>query len=361
MTRRAAALLVALLAGCATGCATGGKLRAGTEAVAAGVEKAKRDGAERCAPRELALAEAHAEFARTELRQADPGRAREHLTLAEGSLRRAVQLTSTCAAKRVDVPLPPPPVPAKLVIEKIGRDTDADGTPDDIDRCPLDAEDGDGFQDEDGCPDPDDDADGVVDRVDACPREPGPVEAKGCPAQDQDADGVLDAEDRCPLNAGPRENAGCPEPDRDRDGFADRVDPCPDEPGVAPDGCPKKYRLVVVKQDRIEIRQQVHFATGKYAVRGDSFPLLNQVVQVLNDQPRMRVRIEGHTDDVGAEAVNLRLSQRRADAVRRYLVKMGVAPDRLEAVGHGPTQPIAPNGTAKGRAKNRRTEFRIVE
>jgi OmpA-OmpF porin, OOP family len=95
-------------------------------------------------------------------------------------------------------------------------------------------------------------------------------------------------------------------------------------------------------------------------VLADSFPLLNQVVQVLNDFPKMRVSIEGHTDTVGAEAGNMRLSQRRSDAVRDYLASKGVAADRLETVGYGPTKPVASNKTERGRARNRRTEFRIV-
>ena len=115
-----------------------------------------------------------------------------------------------------------------------------------------------------------------------------------------------------------------------------------------------------MKKERIEIKQQVHFATAKYRVLPDSFPLLNQVVQVLGDFPKMRVSIEGHTDSVGGEAQNMRLSQRRAEAVRDYLVAKGISPERLEAVGYGLTKPIASNKTEKGRAQNRRTEFRIV-
>jgi OOP family OmpA-OmpF porin len=115
-----------------------------------------------------------------------------------------------------------------------------------------------------------------------------------------------------------------------------------------------------VKKDRIVIKQQVHFATGAWLVLPDSFALLNQVVAVLNDFPKMRISIEGHTDNVGTEAFNMRLSQKRAEAVRSYLTQKGIAPDRLEATGYGPTRPIASNKTAMGRSQNRRTEFRIV-
>jgi OmpA-OmpF porin, OOP family len=415
-------LLLSLLAVSAAGCATGGKLRSASDVVQSDVEKAKRSGATTCAPRELALAEANVDFARAEMRQADPSRAGAHLKIAEANVRKALELSRTCGPTQVlirekkltEVPLPPPPTP-RVQIEKtdgdkdgvpdlddkcpevpgkpefqgcpdtdgdgvpdaedacpnqpggkdaqgcpVAKDTDRDGTPDDIDRCPLDAEDKDGFQDEDGCPDSDNDQDGVVDRMDTCPNDAGPIVNRGCPVLDGDGDGVPDPQDKCPVNAGSRENEGCPDLDRDRDGFADRLDKCPEDPGVHPDGCPKKYTLVEVKKDRIDIKQQVHFATGKSMVRPDSRALLNQVVQVLNDYPKMRVSIQGHTDSQGGEALNMRLSQERAEAVREYLVEKGVAPERLEALGYGPTKPIATNRTAKGRSLNRRTEFRIV-
>jgi outer membrane protein OmpA-like peptidoglycan-associated protein len=177
---------------------------------------------------------------------------------------------------------------------------------------------------------------------------------------DRDGDGVPDDVDKCPDEPGPKENQGCPDKDTDGDGIPDRLDKCPLEFGPPPDGCPKKYTLVVVKKEKIEIRQQVHFATAKYRVLPDSFPLLNQVAQVLQDFPKMRVSVEGHTDNVGGEASNMKLSQRRAEAVRDYLVSKGISPSRLEAVGYGPTKPIASNKTAKGKGLNRRTEFRIV-
>jgi outer membrane protein OmpA-like peptidoglycan-associated protein len=269
----------------------------------------------------------------------------------------------------------------------VAKDSDGDLVPDDIDRCPQDPEDKDAFQDEDGCPDADNDGDGVVDRADSCPLDAGPIENRGCPVVDRDADGtndpedscpdvkglkflagcpdtdadgLPDPEDKCPMNAGPKENGGCPDVDRDGDAIVDRGDRCPDTFGAPPDGCPRTYTLVSVKRERIEIKQQVHFATAKFRVLKDSFPLLNQVVQVLNDYPKIRVSIEGHTDWVGGEAANLKLSQRRAEAVLDYVVSKGISPERLDAVGYGPTKPIASNKTASGRARNRRTEFKII-
>jgi len=325
--------LVALAAVALGGCATGGRLRAQAESLRAEAEKARKAGALRCAPRELALADAHLDFADKEIADGNPVRAQEHLATAEQSARRASELSKDCVQKVVvkkDVPLPKPPV----IIKKV-QDTDGDGIPDEIDRCPLDPEDKDGFQDEDGCPDPDNDGDGIVDAMDACPNNPGPLSNRGCPVLDRDGDGVPDAEDRCPDVAGLKENGGCP-----------------------PE--PKKYALVEVKKDRIEIKQQVRFATAKFAVLKASFGLLDQVAQVLQDNPAMRVRVEGHTDNVGGEGVNLKLSQKRADSVRDYLVKKGVDRARLESKGYGPTKPIASNRTEKGRSQNRRTEFHIL-
>jgi len=413
-TRTLAALALCALAGCATG----GKLRRGSDAVRSDVDKARKSGAMRCAPKELALAEANLEFGLSEIDWGDATRAGEHLRVAEQHAKRALELSKSCGPAQVTIREKRPEAPAPkavMVIEKTdtdrdgvadlddrcpevpgkaefagcpdtdgdglpdaedacptqpgpreaqgcpqAKDSDGDGTPDDIDRCPLDSEDQDGFQDEDGCPDPDNDGDGIVDKVDACPATPGPIENRGCPILDRDGDGVPDAEDRCPAEAGPREHGGCPVLDRDKDGINDDLDRCPDEPGVAPDGCPRKYTLVEVKKDRIVIKQQVHFATAKWKVLPDSFALLDQVVQVLKDQPAMHLSIEGHTDSVGGEAMNMKLSQARAEAVRDYLVKKGVATERLEAVGYGPTKPIASNKSETGRAQNRRTEFRIV-
>ena len=422
--RRARTLLtLGLLLG--AGCATGGKLKRTADVIQADAEKARKSGAMRCAPKELALAEANLEFGRAEIDWGNPTRAGAHLRTAEYNVKKALELSKGCGPSQVTIrtvkepPLPPPPVvppPKKVVvIEKvdtdgdgvpdledrcpnepgpkelqgcpdrdgdgvpdiddkcpdqpgpkenqgcpISKDSDGDGIPDDIDRCPLDPEDFDGFQDEDGCPDPDNDGDGIVDKVDACPNTPGPIENRGCPIMDRDGDGVPDDQDKCPDVPGPKENFGCPDTDRDGDGIPDRLDKCPDDPGLPPDGCPKKYTLVEVKKDRIVIKQQVHFATAKYKVLPDSFPLLDQVVQVLKDYPKMRISIEGHTDSVGAEAMNMKLSQARAEAVMAYVGGKGIPADRLEAIGFGPTKPVASNKTEPGRAQNRRTEFRII-
>ncbi len=180
-------------------------------------------------------------------------------------------------------------------------------------------------------------------------------------ALDRDGDGVPDSEDRCPDNPGPKELQGCP--DRDGDGVPDIDDKCPDQPGPASNGgCPVKvYKLVVRKKDKIEIKQQVHFATNKSKVLPDSFELLNEVASLFKDNPDIKkVRIEGHTDSVGSDSHNMKLSQDRANSVMAYIIKQGVDPTRMEAVGYGPSRPIESNATSSGRAANRRTEFNIV-
>src|SRR5262249_36056098 len=144
----------------------------------------------------------------------------------------------------------------------------------------------------------------------------------------------------------------------------DKVDACPDQPGPAEErGCPKKYTMVVVTKDKIEIKKQIKFATGSAKIIGaESQQILSEVAQAMRDNVQIkRVRIEGHTDSVGDDTANLKLSQNRANSVMAALIKLQVDPIRMEAVGYGETKPIASNATATGRAENRRTEFNIVE
>jgi outer membrane protein OmpA-like peptidoglycan-associated protein len=121
--------------------------------------------------------------------------------------------------------------------------------------------------------------------------------------------------------------------------------------------------MVVIKRDRIEIKKQINFASGSARILGaTSKAVLNDVAQALKDAPFIKkVRIEGHTDSNGTDAANLRLSQTRAEAVMAELLRRGIDPGRMEAVGFGETKPISSNATARGRAENRRTEFNIVE
>jgi outer membrane protein OmpA-like peptidoglycan-associated protein len=250
--------------------------------------------------------------------------------------------------------IPPPVVTPRVAL----KDTDGDGVPDIDDLCPEVP----GPKENHGCPVfSDKDGDGVPDDIDRCPDVPGPRENFGCPA-DKDGDSVPDSKDLCPDVPGPVENGGCPWADRDKDGVSDKEDQCPDEPGPADNhGCPRKLTLVVVRHDRIEIKQQVRFKPGKSVILKDSFEMLKQVATVIKDAPQIYVRVEGHTDNVGKLKSNVAISQQRADAVKAFLVKEGCDPKHLTAIGYGPTRPIASNATKAGKAMNRRVEFRIVE
>ncbi|MBW2381757.1 MAG: OmpA family protein, partial [Deltaproteobacteria bacterium] len=241
-----------------------------------------------------------------------------------------------------------------------------DGLLDDVDQCPNEPEDIDGFQDEDGCPDPDNDGDGVLDVNDGCPNDAEDIDGfedeDGCPDPDNDGDGILDVDDQCPNEPGTVENNGCPDPDRDGDGVPDRVDNCPDEPGTVENhGC-QEAQLVVIGAGRLEILEKVYFKTGSHKLQKRSFALLDNVAKVMNAQIEL-IRIEGHSDSTGSLKFNMRLSKKRADTVVRYLVGRGkVTKGRLISEGFGPTRPLVPDAKGKEElAQNRRVEFHIVE
>jgi uncharacterized protein (TIGR03382 family) len=243
-------------------------------------------------------------------------------------------------------------------------DNDQDGIADAGDDCPIVAENVNGYQDEDGCPDEkDSDGDGNPDTTDQCPTDPEDVDKfqdeDGCP-DDNDGDGVPDATDACPSEPGPVENQGCPDKDRDADTVVDRLDNCPDEPGtVANHGC-KEKQLAVLNGSSIEILDVVYFKTNKDIIQKRSFKLLSSVAAIIANHPELpSITIEGHTDDRGDDAYNLDLSQRRAEAVRRFLIGKGIDGARLEAKGYGETKPIKPNDTNANRSANRRVEFKV--
>ena len=167
--------------------------------------------------------------------------------------------------------------------------------------------------------------------------------------------------DLCPIQPGPITNAGCPVADRDNDGVNDEIDQCPDVPGQAPTGCPKRV-LVEVKGSQIEIKEKINFESNGSAIAGGlSFEIIDQVAQVFKSNPGIRVKIEGHTDSSGAADYNLKLSDSRANAVRKALISRGIEADRLEAIGYGESKPISSNSSSKGRAQNRRVEFNILK
>jgi outer membrane protein OmpA-like peptidoglycan-associated protein len=228
-------------------------------------------------------------------------------------------------------------------------DKDGDGITDDLDACPEIK----GSASAKGCPDKD--SDGIADGADKCPDLAGPEELYGCP--DTDKDGLIDPEDKCPELAGLIALAGCP--DADGDSITDAEDKCPDVPGIAANkGCPEIKEEV--KQLFTQALQGIQFETGKAVIRPSSFAILDNVVKVMNENPAYLLTIEGHTDNVGKSDFNLELSQKRADAVREYLVKKGIASGRMTSTGYGDTKPVEDNKQAAGRAKNRRVEFKIT-
>ena len=325
------------------------------------IAQAKANGALRCAPRELALAETHSEFAKMELEQGFLSRAQEDLAIAVPNAHAALALSPP--EKCTDRPI------VIATVKKPG-DRDGDGFLDPEDSCPDVPETFNGFKDQDGCPDdPDTDGDGVADSRDACPNLPedkdGYLDDDGCPDPDNDGDTIADYPtkvDKCPDQAedpdGYEDSDGCPEPDNDKDTVLDLEDACPIDPGPADNkGCPKKPALVVVTSTQIKITQQIHFEFNKSKIKPDSFAILDAVVQVLKENPDIMIEVGGHTDNVGGVAYNKTLSQARADSVRTYLVAHGISGARLTARGYGMDVPVDTNSNEAGRAKNRRVEF----
>ncbi len=366
MIRRAASVGFALVGFAFVGCA-GAELEGRASALHDVLETARSHGAYKCAPRELALAESHLAFAEQELSDGDYFRARQELAIVDENAHDAVRKspkdrcnpTISIAEEK----------PVELVVER--QDTDGDGIFDDADGCPSEPEDKDGFEDEDGCPDPDNDNDGVLDGDDGCPLvaedRDGFEDKDGCPDSDNDKDGLADAIDRCPDDAEDidafEDDDGCPDADNDGDKVVDYPDPldkCPNEPAETEDGCPRKYTLIVVTTEKIELKQTIFFDYNKASIKPVSFPLLDEVSQALADNPKIRVRIEGHTDSQGNDAYNKNLSQSRAESVKKYLAGKRVAAARMSPIGYGEERPLADNRTQAGRDQNRRVEFFIV-
>lgn len=274
-----------------------------------------------------------------------------------------------------------PDTPAGAQVDNDGcpLDRDGDGIPDITDVCP----DIKGVKTAKGCPDkdgdtvmdsldkcidvpgivstnpalngcPDKDGDGITDADDRCPELAGTAELKGCP--DTDGDGLIDPEDKCPQDKGLAELMGCP--DKDGDKVADVDDKCPEVAGIAANkGCPEIKEEV--KQLFTKALQGIQFETGKDIIRKVSNPILDNVVNVMNENPAYLLEINGHTDNIGDKSFNTDLSQRRANAVKAYLISKGIKAERLTAKGFGDSQPAADNKTSAGRAKNRRVEFKI--
>lgn len=292
-----------------------------------------------------------------------------------------------------------------LPLRQAAQDRDGDSISDSEDACPDTPGEENADPKKNGCP-PDRDGDTIFDKEDACPQEPGirseDPQKNGCPAPtDTDGDSILDKEDACPKvagekNADPKKN-GCP-PDSDEDGITDKEDACPKEPGIqsedpqkngcpdgdgdgvidkldacpqergGPDPDPKKNGCphVEVTKTEIVILRQVQFRFGKSRIDQTVDPvsddLLTEVRDAILRHPEIKlIEVQGHADNVGQEEYNQSLSQSRSDAVKDWLIKRGVAPEKLVSKGYGSKVPRADNDTESGRQQNRRVQFLIVK
>lgn len=224
------------------------------------------------------------------------------------------------------------------------HDRDQDGLPDVKDVCPDDPEDRDGFEDEDGCPDPDNDRDGILDHLDKCPNTP------------EDIDGFEDTD-------------GCPDLDNDKDNISDHQDQCPNLPETVngindEDGCPDSPPCrLPVGPTSFEIREKIYFKAGSTKIAPNVAPILDEIAAVLKAHPEeiKRLQIEGHQDATEMKKIHQDLGEFRAQAVRQALLKRGIKAARLKIISFGEDRPLMPNKTAEGRAKNRRVGFKVLK
>jgi outer membrane protein OmpA-like peptidoglycan-associated protein len=226
------------------------------------------------------------------------------------------------------------------IIAQAPSDQDGDGVLDTDDACPELAEDRDGFQDDDGCPERDNDHDKIADADDDCPNEPedydGFEDADGCPDPDNDHDGVLDADDKCPLEA-------------------EVINGVKDE-----DGCPDTG-LIEMHDDRIVLEEEVLFDFESARVKHAAYPVLDAIFRLYKQHPEwMKIRIEGHADQRGKEEFNRELSEWRANNVMKQLVERGIPAEMIESAGFGSSQPRDKRDEEQAYRRNRRVEFVVV-
>ncbi len=234
-------------------------------------------------------------------------------------------------------------------------DSDGDGVPDEFDKCPNTPRGA--VVDATGCP-LDSDRDGVPDGLDDCPNTPpearGFVDVHGCPV-DEDFDGVPDYLDACPHTpiGALVDSVGCPV-DSDGDGVPDGLDDCPHTlKGIPVD----KYGCTDVTIFGKPMVLYIDYDPGGFEVDPRNKTKLEQLARILKIVPDYKLEINAYTDDIGTEEANQKLSEKRANRVKEYLVIDGVPSDRIKTVGRGETDFSASNQTAEGRAKNRRIEI----
>jgi len=278
------------------------------------------------------------------------------------------------------------------------RDTDGDGVKDDLDKCPYEEEDIDGFQDEDGCPDYDNDDDGIIDIDDACQNIAedldGFQDEDGCPDPDNDGDGIEDKDDSCPNIAedvdGFEDEDGCPDADNDGDGILDDIDKCVDKAEVFngyldDDGCPdtlpkpvyiepkrdetiltkpkppKPRRPVSNAPSELLIHSETTFAPNSSQIKSSSYAELNRIVAELKKYRNTNWRIEGHVDKQQSSSNAMRLTKSQADAILAYFVSKGLSAINFQSAGFGDSTPISSNTSVYGRMKNRRIIIRKLD
>jgi OOP family OmpA-OmpF porin len=297
-----------------------------------------------------------------------------------------------------------------FIFEPSIGDRDGDGYKDDVDKCPDEPEDFDGFQDADGCPDPDNDQDGILDVDDKCPNNPenmngiedhdgcpegvdgdrdgdgipdskdkcpndpedrdGFQDADGCPDPDNDKDGIPDKKDQCPNDPedrdGFQDQDGCPDPDNDHDGIPDLSDKCPNQPETFngyqdQDGCPDKGNVIIQGND-ILILQKVLFKTGSAEILPESNAILDAVGTTVLHHPEFTLlEVQGHADERSNDEYNLRLTKDRAHSVVEALLQRGVTQDRMRSQGYGEYCPLDEGHNEAAWEKNRRVEFKVVK
>lgn len=254
-------------------------------------------------------------------------------------------------------------------------DRDGDGVADNADDCPDEA----GLRRFSGCPDTD--GDNIIDKEDNCPTTVGIPAMNGCP--DSDRDGITDDKDNCPNDPGPAEQGGCP--DTDNDGIADNVDACPNDPGIKrfngcadtdndgvedpKDKCPTLAGLTtnqgcpeIKAEDKAVLdlaMRNVQFETNSAKLIPSSIKILDQIAEILKRYPGYKLSIDGYTDNVGNDFANQQLSENRAKACYEHLATKGVNKAIMSFKGHGESDPIADNGSADGRRRNRRVVFSL--
>jgi outer membrane protein OmpA-like peptidoglycan-associated protein len=280
-------------------------------------------------------------------------------------------------------------------------DKDGDGVTDLKDDCPDEI----GLAIFNGCPDRD--SDGVMDRIDDCPDNKGLVQYNGCP--DTDGDNIMDKVDQCPTVYGIAELKGCPAAELTYFNVETQVEKVKHVGGVysyvsavetktakfklegyntdtlktvfvtAPnlrgknayreaDGFfrfAKEAEVVILKEEEKQVMKKafenLEYKTNSDVILSTSFSSLDELAKLMEMNSTWKLRISGHTDNVGPREANVGLSKRRSESVKTYLMTKGIASDRFEVLYFGPDKPIAPNNTEDGRARNRRVEMLIVE